>query len=111
MGHDLDDQELEATKKLFKDKPKNIEFVLSEEEKQSIEVINEKIEDINNMPINTKNKSTIKFLVEVQKVANELVDIANEIIIRQQKEIEDLKSEKRRLIHENQELKIDLLDY
>lgn len=28
-----------------------------------------------------------------------------------QKEIEDLKSEKRRLIHENQELKIDLLDY
>lgn len=62
---------------------------MSEEEKQLIEVINEKIEDINNMPINTKNKSTIKFLVEVQKVANELVDIANEIIDNQQKEIEE----------------------
>lgn len=64
--------------------------MLNEEEKKSIEVINEKIEDINNMTINTKNKSTIKFLVEVQKVANEVVGIANEIIIRQQKEIERL---------------------
>ena len=72
----------------------------TKEEKNAIEVINEKIEDINNMPINTKNKSTIKFLVEVQKVANELVDIANEIIIKQQKEIEELNKNKQQISYE-----------
>ena len=73
---------------------------MSEEEKKAIEVINEKIEYINNMPINIKNKSTIKFLVEVQKVANELVDISNEIIIKQQKEIEELNKNKQQISYE-----------
>ena len=70
---------------------------MSEEEKKALEVLNNKVEYINNMPINTRDERTIRFAIEVQKVANEIIDIANEIIIRQQKEIEDLKKQNKQL--------------
>lgn len=80
---------------------------LSEEEKEAIESVKSMFGDITIEEL-IKDKN---FHITIYSLG--ILDILKVIAIvdKYQKEIEDLKSEKRRLIHENQELMIDLLDY